>query len=484
MDLFDIFNSHINLPKGPVFVTDADPELLYETYLSNVGDRQYHTCNCCHAFIRRFGNLATLTDRGNLVSIWPILDGYYRRSSLGMKALVENANITGVFLSNDRMLGTPEAGGFTHFACQNPNVFKQEVGPAMALMKENFRTLKHGLKDYSRHHVEQAVSMLKTDSLYRSEKVLGPAEFLLSCYGLNDNLLWAKVAMAPVGFCTPRSSMIGTLLDDLTEGRGDFAERFKAKMHPLLYQRPQAAPSVGNLAAAEKFVAENGYAKAFNRRFARFDEIPKIWTPLSMSQHSGPVFGHIKAKNKEPLIQTRVMETQNVTWVRFARDIMPNAIKMQIAMQPRMSLGAMVTATDPDSPWIFQWDNHFNWYVYHGGSTPENWNLPWRGMVDVTGIAHRPWMWTDENKHPNMTKNVMFILDGAKDLHNRSLALFPEIMNAAFHPYRSSIEGLSKAGKLTGLEEASACGILGFPTNVMVTDRMGVVTSWNIDRWE
>lgn len=50
--------------------------------------------------------------------------------------------------------------------------------------------------------------------------------------------------------------MIGTLLDDIASGMSfdSVSRRFAEKMHPLQYQRPQAAPSAGNIAQAEKIV--------------------------------------------------------------------------------------------------------------------------------------------------------------------------------------------------------------------------------------
>lgn len=73
--------------------------------------------------------------------------------------------------------------------------------------------------------------------------------------------------------------MIGTLLKDVATGM-DFATvsaRFASKMHPLKYQRPQAAPRVGNIADAEKIVAQLGIARSLERRFARIDEIDTLW---------------------------------------------------------------------------------------------------------------------------------------------------------------------------------------------------------------
>jgi hypothetical protein len=69
--------------------------------------------------------------------------------------------------------------------------------------------------------------------------------------------------------------MIGTLLEDIHVGLpfDDFKAKFAAKMHPLQYQRPQAAPKVGAIAQAEKLVEQLGIVRSLKRRFARLDDL-------------------------------------------------------------------------------------------------------------------------------------------------------------------------------------------------------------------
>ncbi len=89
--------------------------------------------------------------------------------------------------------------------------------------------------------------------------------------------------------------MIGTLMEDIQAGLR-FAEvkaKFDAKMDPLLYQRPQAAPSAGNIAQAEKVVQALASAGALQRRFARLKDIQALWTRrVSRCPPSGGVFAH------------------------------------------------------------------------------------------------------------------------------------------------------------------------------------------------
>lgn len=106
----------------------------------------------------------------------------------------------------------------------------------------DFTAVMRALQEFTPSVLEQALRLSQTDSLYRSEKILGQAQWLHDLqatfptvpYNLHRNLIWRAVALAPAGFCHPRSSMIGTLLEDLAAGMpfDQVAERFARKMHP------------------------------------------------------------------------------------------------------------------------------------------------------------------------------------------------------------------------------------------------------------
>ena len=51
---------------------------LFALYLQQFDpqDRQYHNCNCCHSFLRRYGSLAVLAEDGSIEpALWAVVDG-------------------------------------------------------------------------------------------------------------------------------------------------------------------------------------------------------------------------------------------------------------------------------------------------------------------------------------------------------------------------------------------------------------------------
>ncbi|MBA4315590.1 MAG: hypothetical protein C0422_09745 [Alcaligenaceae bacterium] len=506
------FVRNVRSGEEPIFTTDATD--LWGAYLGTFSDpaeRQYHNCHTCRQFVERFGSLVTVDEKGFTSSaVWDEEDtpAIYKPAVVAMSRLVRKAKVTGVFMSSEREWGTGVTGIWQHWSITPPNsmIFRSAVltaGQAMAEKREDFKTVMYALNEFTQPMLEQALTLLRTDSLYRSEKVLGQAEWLYNlhvartaAHGTNKaNVVWRHIATAPAGFCHPRSSMIGTLLEDIAVGM-DFnlvSRRFAEKMHPLQYQRPQAAPTAGAIAAAEKIVQQLGAAGALARRFARVDEVQAIWKPKDKPAdvHGAGVFGHLKAKDEGHPTNMKI-PAQVMTWEKFARTVLPNAEQIEFYARPGSdSYTSLVTAVNPDAPPILQWDNEakrnpVSWYFWHGGSTPASFSLAAGVFHPVVAIAFKPNMWNGDNSHHG--EGAMLVIKGAKDTCTPGACLFPEILKSEFHAVRSVIEAYSREATMQGADEGSAAGLMmqkGGTLNVLLRVHSGgSALEYRIDRWD
>jgi hypothetical protein len=501
---------------GPhLFTVDAGD--LAAIYLAALPEhaRQQHTCNACRSFFNRYGNLVAITENGDTIpAMWPMHGGagLYDDAVAALRRAVSSAKVTGVFVSSASVWGQPLTGEWTHLAVSPSTLMFRHplmnAGQAMAEKREHFGTLSRALAEFPQALVGQALTFLEAETLYRGEKVIGPARFL---HQLQDaqarvqskdrtgakrrNLVWRAVAGAPAGFCTPRSSMIGTLLEDMAAGLAfeDVKAKFAAKMHPLQYQRPQTPASAGNIAQAEKIVAQMGLEASLRRRFARLDEVETLWkpSPTPAATEAGGVFGHLQAKGSANERIATAQEPVKITWAKFSAQVLPGALEMDLFTERSMSFGALVTAVDPAAPPLFQWDredarNPVSWYLYHGGSAPHRWHLDSNAWVRVTGIALRPNAWSGA-KVDHHGNGAILLLAGARDTDCRELALFPETLRAELHAVRKTIEQFSKSRRIEGEEDASACGLILGTENprhrLRVRSATGVAT-YHIDRWD
>lgn len=510
------FKKAISDSDTPLFVTDAFG--LYDLFLKHLPAeaRQEYNCNACRDFVDRYGGLVCIDPSSGCTesALWGTEEEtplFFRNSVQAILERVRNASVIGVFVPSRASLGIAQTGRWEHMSVTLPanRVHSGTVKTADQVVsekKEDFRMLFPYVQKYSRNSVQTiqtALHYLETGMLTRGEKFIPEANWLLDIlYSLRrtrkwKNIIWYKVATAPTGYCHISNSVLGALIDDIDTGL-DFDEiknRFDAKMDPLKYQRPQAAPAEENILQAEKIVAQLGIKDSLKRRFARLDEVQKLWEPTSVGNNAG-VFGNVKSKQRSrPGVQI-ASKTITMTWEKFRRTVLPKSLEIEFfAKAGYSSYGALVTAQYPDAPPIIKWDmrdkrNPVSWYVYAIGSRPERWNVEPNSYVPVTAITLQPSMWEDESDIYGNGKSVFFLLKGAKDTcyHHSGAALFPEILQSELREIRSTIEAYSRTEVLAGFDAASACGLrlqsgTDWDAHFRVTTANGIAL-YRLDRWD
>lgn len=399
-------------------------------------------------------------------------------------------------------MGRPTTGQWRHLFLEAP---MQSICPpglldahqVMAAKKEEHDIVCRALGVYSLQHLNQAVTLLESDALYRGEKVLGPVKWLRDLkvvmtthrYASRaNNLVWLAIAEAPSGFCHPTSSMAGSLLEDLASGMplDGCARRFAAKMHPLQYQRPQAPPKEGAIKRAEEIFAQMDLGRSLDRRFARLEDVQALWLPVQ-EQETGGLFGHLSAMRRN-MAPAGNLPPQVITWDKFQRTVLPQARKIEALVPYQGQFTALTTAVHADARPILQWDsdprNPVNWYMYSGGSRADQWKLQSGTWVPVTGVCLSPHQWHGRQLSHH-AKGAVVILEGCADTtFGQGNAIFPEDLLSDLREVRSVIEAYSKRATLAGRSEATACGLWVGQVTLAVTDPSGLRLQYKIDRWD
>lgn len=504
---------------GPLFTTDATD--LYETFLANIppGSRQHYECRTCKKFVNTYGGLVTIDEHGGMSSpFWNVAGGFFAAASRALLASVRSARVTGVFLSSETYWGTASnssskapTGMWSHMHA-NARAVRYSPSPvkdafqASAEKTQDYETLSRSFGEFGIEHVRQAYTLLTNGFLFRSEKCIGVAKWLLDLHESRarsrntktiNNVTWRAVATAPAGFCHVRSTMIGTLLEGLAAGKDMSAIKhsFDSKMNPMQYQRPTAAPSSGQITEAERVVQRLASAGSLARRFATFEDIVNdaLWIPKPVAaERNAGVFAHLR--KDEPANPLDVNSLGPITWEKFWRTVLPEAERIECLVPSGLApFFAFVTAVNPDAPPILQWDregsrNPVSWYLHTHGSSAVSWALSPGMFVNVTVITSQPSNWGGGAEHQG--NGVYLVLKGARDITNvTGCALFPEILKAEYHGIRHVIEAHSNASKLEGAKEASACGLAlqksaGVWKCIVRVTSKGVRALYTLDRWD
>lgn len=372
---------------------------LWDLYLNNLPEdgRFVYDCRTCRHFVERYGNLVVINENGVIESALWNLSGvpeYFADSVAAMNyAVINAAKVSNVFISDIQNLGTGRTGIWTHLSVVLPHNMvntsrTKNASQLMAEKREDFNMLLNALNEYPINVVEQAVALLQTNAMYRSDRVLGVAEWFLKVHNSlmknsmtaarKTNLIWKAVGEAPNGYCHVKSSMIGTLLDDIAAGYSTrvIMARFEEKMNPQNYMRSQSAPTASAIEQAEKLVEKLGIADSLRRRYARFEEVidKMMWMPKAdvidipaKGVKTGGVFANVVPKDRP--VQNDIsldLPVTTMTWDKFARTILPGASKIEAKVENPNRFMALVTEAVPGSESILQWNNPFSWY-YHGG---------------------------------------------------------------------------------------------------------------------
>jgi len=509
--------------KGALYRVDPGVD-LFDVFLAALppDDRQYHNCNCCRSFIHRFGALVTMDEVGRTdPALWmqPIhnVPSAYQRAFEAIAGRVRNGRILDQFIWDEDNWGTQEAGGFTHLWAKTPIEHLHTrrdltADQLMAQRREDVRNLTRAINTMDGRALRRARDMLLAGELDRGEKMAPHADWLIKlqdsqvgavhhAVGVKEvrrRLTWLAAASAPAGWCAPRSSALGKLVDDLADGKLSPVEvkrRHQDRVDPLKYQRPTAPPSAGNVLQAERVFAQLGIASALHRRHALADELVHEWKakPFEKPLGSG-LFGHllpsVRAKEEAKLTASPV----HITFARFRRDVLPRAMEMEALVPNHGGFCAYTTQSDPRARPILQWDseecrNPFAWYVYHNGSSARQWGLAAGAWRAVKCVSLQPSMWGNEQGFKQFEASALFVLDGCRDTR-APLSIFPETLRSELHPVRATIEAHSRSSALEvvaahrGQQQAAGLRVQdGTDLHVRVRTQAGVAM-YIIDRWE
>lgn len=510
-DQFDVFAEEVRgvaetWKSHHWFHSSINPDELWEAYLSGFSDpeiRQQHNCHCCKSFIKRYGGLVAI-DGIRLVSpIWPTYTDtqLYSESLSNMNKLFEGKPFIKYPFANQRkVLGYDEDAEWTHFWVKNHIGYRpMEAGRWASERAEEFEMLNRYLPHVSLNLLSVAYMTMQSESSLARSKHSAMVEWALGLKkrleGLQSHFdrrtfMWNAVMHAPTGFCHMKNTVVGMFLSDIETHGVDAAKRkLNATMHPLQYQRPQAAPTEGNIRAAEALFQKMNLAPALQRRYAMLRDIQEfLWEPAVPEEKAQGIFSHLSKEHKKmELPKDSYINT--VSWVVFARDVLPQAKSIRIKLNGAMSFAGLVTAVHADAEPILQWDraehrNPVSWYVYHGGSRPSTWALVDGEWADIVGVTKMPSSWNGCKS--DFDRQVCFLIEGMRDARNSSLALFPETLRSELREVRATIEAYSRNACIQKTENPVGAVILPAGVGTTVIEVAGEVMRryYRIDRWE
>lgn len=411
---------------GKLFRSSVTGTEIWEMYLSSFDDAKIfrdpesseHNCNNCNNFIRRYGNIVSINDKGEIESIFSNIDnvGEYTTSTKNCAKLIENSSIIDVFfetyaelnslpyescnkqqdlfqlgiaknfkrytqeeVNKFGVVNSTTVYEFNHFNVQLPKEFVDFSGKSieqiMAFYRDKYSVFKRTMEEIPldtlqlvRDLISQGSLLDGTSHLYPIEEIIVYKNSYLSNINNLDNRLWLTVYSIDERIAKFKNTLIGVLCTELAEGMelNKACENWNKRVDPINYHKATAPITKKQIEEAKSFVEINGYSESFDRRLATMNDIK-----VSEILHSN--IGDSKLKSisvfdnvKSTSTKHKRAEFDNVKEIsidKFMSEVLPECTSVEAFLTNKMerNLVTLTTSNNKESKNIFKWDNNYSW---------------------------------------------------------------------------------------------------------------------------
>jgi len=378
------------LSKSILFKVDVDKDKIWDIYLNAIPEqyRQSNNCNCCKSFLRQFSGIVAIGQDLERLTLWDfdVESEEYSEAIKALRKYINSLPISGIFLNPFAKLGTNKSPDpkrnvvWTHYYVELPSSFvkgEHHIGPLVASNTDNKNVLKRSLEEITDDAVETVIDLINQGSIYRGN------EFLPQVVELNrlkkkykaiknmvhkDHFCWLTASQVSGTVCRIRNSAIGTLLQDLSEGKDIDAAvtAFERVTAPANYQRPKSIVTPKMVDAAKARLQELGLTNAaLGRRQLTDTDLTAnaaLFTHRATTK-SVDVFDQLK--NESVINPRSFSKVEEVSLDDFINKVLPTSKSIRLLLE-NGHLGNFVSLIgSKDGPesnsGLFKWDNDFSW---------------------------------------------------------------------------------------------------------------------------
>lgn len=398
------------MQKHPLFRVEMDKDKLWRTYLDSfppgtnpiLKTRTEHDCSCCKHFVRTVGDVVTIMD-DEIVSLWdvkmpPGVSGKsgYQPSMDAMAKLVKASPIVDVFLHYEKTAGTDKSFQqltaddkqlqarlnsdvvtWTHFFVNIDKrfVLKNDAIPTrLGELRSTRDVFIRSLTEITDESIDTVLDLIGQNSLYRGEEHKGlltefrrmKKEYL----GLSDT---AKILFSWSGtgaVARIRSTVIGTLLQDLSEGKeiDQAVASYESKVAPMNYKRPTTLITKAMIEKAKTALESLGLTSALERRYATLRDI-SINNVIFANRSTKKVIAGSVLDDLTPTAKPKAKfdKVEEVGIDQFLTEIVPRAESIEVMFEGKHkgNLVSLIAPVDATALPLFKWPNKFSW-SYNG----------------------------------------------------------------------------------------------------------------------
>lgn len=460
---------------------------LVELFLARleVDNVKEYKCQTCLDFLHKYGNVVLVDEYLDVVSLlWDDKDvpEQFKKVVATLKEEVEQSRIIGPFYSTNIQWGEEGSGQFQHLNADMSFVdpiSEDDADYKLETTIRFYRFLYHVVTSLSAGKIKALRNKLFVGEDVDKDTKIEVLDIFISIseeaeaykdYRKRDAFLWSKARDLTDEHIPIDADQVSELIETAMSGDAEVAlESYTRSIDQVenyinTYLTPTSSQDVDKYEYLMNFIQENGYQESTERRYAKIEEVPLIWSPREVTGKD----------------QFEFPELIRIKWEDFRNEVLGSAARISVAFTGNQVTNMVsVTTASPNSKPIFKWDsleyrNPLSWYVLNGPA--KLWGLKLDEIYQVSGIMLTPSSINPLNSIDDLN-GAIFLIEKARPYHKAELGLFDKFLNDDFLPYKTSIREYSKSKKLTNNPEASASGVLVGTNNYGEGEQVFIVES-------
>jgi len=374
-------------------------------------------CNHCRNFIRRYGNIVSINDKFEIVTMFDVKAGdeYAATADILTKAIKKSKVVEVFFETFNELNSLPyescsksnsvfrlgiekntkrytqeeaekygvvkadEIRTFNHMHLSVDKLFVDQSGKSVEAIMGEYRDAKNvfqrAMETISVDTFELVRDLIRQGSLLNAEAHLFKVESMIPlakeyadlAAKHRDNWCWVKSYKFQLAKF--KNELVGVLCSELAEGEelNKACQSWNKRADPINYMKVTAPITKKQIDEAKKFIEEQGYLESFDRRLATMDDI-KVSEILHANVGDGKVktvsiFDSVKPSASTRHKRSEFDGVEEVPIEKFMKDILPTCSSVEVLLtnSHQGNMVSLTTTKSEEAKPIFKWGNPYSW---------------------------------------------------------------------------------------------------------------------------
>lgn len=399
--VWDLYINGFKPKDNPIF---RDPE------------SSMHNCNLCKNFIRRYGNIVSLDEKYNIITMFDgeapdefitvakaisdslkegsisevFFETFNELNSLPYESCNKNnttfklgieKNVKRYIKEEAEKYGVVkpnEIRTFTHLhlhlSAQFVDMGSKSIEAIMAEYRDAKNVFQRAMQEIPLDTLLLVKDLIIQGSLLDGQTHLYKIELIIPLKKEYDALSkskldnWCWISSYKFQLAKFKNELIGVLCSELAEGKelNEACQAWNKRVDPANYMKASAPITKKQIEEARAFVEENGYSESFDRRFATIDDIKaseiKHINVGDGKLKSVSIFDNVKSTSTRHK-RSEFDEVEEVSIDTFMQDILPSCTSVEAFLSNKHdgNMVSLTTANIKKSKPIFKWSNNYSW---------------------------------------------------------------------------------------------------------------------------